>query len=163
FRYNLAKALRDHKRMEEAAAEFRKTIELQPTLAPAYNNLGNTLRDLGRPDDAVAAYQAALRIRPNHPPTLHNLGLSYRDLLQLPEAMRCFDTALAFEPGYNECRMSRAIVLLLTGQLPIGWNEYEARFDIPRANANQRDYGKPVWDGADPEGRTFLLYAEQGF
>lgn len=163
LQYNLGKALRDHKRMEEAAAAFRKAIELQPAFAPAYNNLGNTLRDLGRPEEALPVYQAALQMRPNHPPTLHNMGLSFRDLLRLPEAMRCFDTSLAFEPGYHECRMSRAMVLLLAGHFPLGWNEYEARFDVPRANANRRDYGKPPWDGTDPEGRTLLLYAEQGF
>jgi tetratricopeptide (TPR) repeat protein len=162
FQYNLGKALRDQKRMEEAAVAFQRTVELQRSFSPAWNNLGNTLRDLGRLEEAVTCYQVDLQLRPNHPQTLHNMGIVYRELLRLPEATRCFDTALTFDPGYNECRLSRAMLLLLEGQLLRGWNEYESRFDVPRAVV-QRDYGKPPWDGSDPEGRTILLYCEQGF
>ena len=162
FQYNLAKALRDQKRMEEAAVAFQRTVELQRAFAPAWNNLGNTLRDLGRLEEAIRCYQVDLQLRPNNPPTLHNMGIVYRELLMLPEAMRCFDTALAFDPAYHECRLSRAMQLLLEGQLLRGWNEYEARFDVPRAGA-KREYGKPPWDGTEPEGRTILLYCEQGF
>ena len=162
FQYNLGKALRDQKRMEEAALAFQRTVELQPAFAPAWNNLGNTFRDLGRLEEAVRCYQMDLQLRPNNPHTLHNLGIAYRELLKLPEAMRCFDTALAFDPAYHECRLSRAMQLLLEGQLLRGWNEYEARFDVPRAGA-KRQFTQPAWDGTDPEGRTILLYCEQGF
>jgi tetratricopeptide (TPR) repeat protein len=162
FQYNLGKALRDQKRMEEAAVAFQRTVELQRGFAPAWNNLGNTLRDLGRLDEAIRCYQVDLQLRPNNTHTLHNMGVVYRELLQLPEAMRSFDTALAFDPAYHECRLSRAMLLLLEGQLLRGWNEYEARFDVPRAGA-KREYSQPAWDGTDPEGRTILLYCEQGF
>jgi tetratricopeptide (TPR) repeat protein len=162
MQYNLGKALRDQKQMEEAAIAFTRAVELQPAFTPAWNNLGNTLRDLRRIEEAIRCFQTALQQRPNHPQTLHNLGIAHRDLLQLTEAMRCFDIALTFDPGFNECRLSRAMLLLLEGQLLRGWNEYEARFDVPRAMA-RRDYGKPVWEGGDPEGRRILLYCEQGF
>ncbi|HEY8749202.1 MAG TPA: tetratricopeptide repeat-containing glycosyltransferase family protein [Tepidisphaeraceae bacterium] len=162
MQYNLGKALRDQKRMEEAAIAFGRTVELQRSFSPAWNNLGNTLRDLGRLEEAVTCYQTDLELRPNNPHTLHNMGITYRELLRLAEAMRCFDTALTFEPGYNECRLSRAMLLLLEGQLLRGWNEYESRFDVPRTKA-RREYTQPAWDGSDPEGRTILLYSEQGF
>ena len=56
------------------------------------------------------------------------------------------------------------MLLLLVGQLVRGWNEYESRFDVPALAAMaRREYGKPPWDGSDPEGRTILLYCEQGF
>jgi Flp pilus assembly protein TadD len=160
--YNYGKALRDHKQNEGAAAEFRKAIELQPDFPPAWNNLANTLRDLGNLEEAYAAGQRALALRPTNIQSLHNLGVICRDLLKLDEAMRLFDTALAYDPAFHECRLSRAMLLLLRGQYVLGWNEYEARFDVPRTMA-RKEYGKPVWDGQDPEGRTILLYCEQGF
>ena len=159
--YNLGKGLRDLKRLEEADGEFRRALELQPDFAPALNNLGNNLRDLGKLEEAYTVYHRSLQIRPTNTQTLHNLGVCCRDLMKLDEAMRCFDTALAYEPGYHECRLSRAMLLLLRGQFTLGWNEYEARFDLPRTMA-RKDYGKPVWDGQEPEGRRILLYCEQG-
>jgi hypothetical protein len=160
FHYNLGKAFRDHNRMEEAAAEFRRTVQLHHAFAPAWNNLGNTLRDLDRLDEALACYETADQLRPNHPSTLRNMGLTHRDLLHIPEAIRCLDSALA----HQECRMSHGMLLLLTGQFVRGWNDYEARFDIPAARAApRRDYGARVWDGSDPRGRTILLHTEQGF
>jgi tetratricopeptide (TPR) repeat protein len=160
--YNYGKALRDHKRNEAAAAEFRKAIELQADFPPAWNNLANTLRDLGDLEEAYATGHRALALRPTSTQSLHNLGVICRDLLKLDEAIRLFDTALAYDPAFHECRLSRAMLLLLRGQYALGWNEYEARFDVPRTMA-RKEYGKPVWDGQDPEGRTILLYCEQGF
>jgi Flp pilus assembly protein TadD len=160
--YNFGKALRDQKQNEAAAAEFRKAIELQSDFPPAWNNLANTLRDLGNLEEAYAAGQRALSLRPGNPQSLHNLGVICRDMLKLDEAIRLFDTALAYDPAFHECRLSRAMLLLLRGQYTLGWNEYEARFDLPRTMA-RRDYEKPVWDGQEPEGRTILLYGEQGF
>ncbi|HSZ55046.1 MAG TPA: tetratricopeptide repeat-containing glycosyltransferase family protein [Tepidisphaeraceae bacterium] len=160
--YNYGKALRDQKQNEAAAAEFRKAIELQVDFPPAWNNLANTLRDLGSLEEAYAAGQRAIALRPGNTQSLHNLGVICRDLLKLDEAMRLFDTALAYDPAFHECRLSRAMLLLLRGQYTLGWNEYEARFDVPRT-MSRKEYGKPVWDGQDPEGRTVLLYCEQGF
>jgi tetratricopeptide (TPR) repeat protein len=160
-RYNFGKLLRDQKRNEDAANQFRQCLTLQPGFPPALNNLANTLRDLGRSEQAIPVYQAALVARPNHPPTLHNLGLAYRDLQMLDDAMRCFDTALAYDSSHHECRLSRAMLLIQRGHFLPGWNEYEARFDVTRANA-RRDF-EPRWDGQNPEGQTLLLYAEQGF
>ena len=159
--YNLAKGLRDQRRMEDAEAEFRKAIELQPDFAPALNNLGNTLRELGKLEEAYAIHHRSLQLRPNNPQALYNLGICCRDMMKLDEAMRCFDTALAYDPGYHECRLARGMLLLLRGQFTLGWNEYEARFDVPRT-MSRKEYGKPVWDGQEPEGRTILLYCEQG-
>src|SRR6185437_537908 len=159
--YNLGKAYRDAKDLEHAAESFKRALDLRPDIGPAWNNLGNTYKDLGRLDEAIDAYQHSLEVRPSHPQTLHNLGLAYRGLLRLDDAMRCFDTALTFDPSHIECQVSRAMVLLARGKFERGWNEYEARLDIPRANA-RREYRQPLWDGLDPQGRTILLHAEQG-
>ena len=162
FHYNLGKAQRDAEQFEASVESFRRALAIEPHLPPALNNLGNSLRDLGRLEEAVPLYQRALQIRANHPPTLHNLGLALRGLMRLDEATRCFDTALAFDPGHHECRVSRAMLLLLLGDFSRGWREYERRWEISRA-FTKRTYPRPFWDGLDPEGRTILLHYEQGF
>ncbi|MBM3523113.1 MAG: tetratricopeptide repeat protein, partial [Alphaproteobacteria bacterium] len=60
--YNLAKVVRDQGRLAESGDLYARTVELDPTMAPAWRNLGNVLVDLGRPDDAVRAYDGGVAV-----------------------------------------------------------------------------------------------------
>ena len=51
--------LRAQGKYEEAIAKYQKATELDPKLAPAYNNWGNVLRAQGRYDEAEAKFQKA--------------------------------------------------------------------------------------------------------
>src|SRR5439155_12162790 len=51
--------------------------------------------------------------------------------------------------------------LLLKGDFPAGWAEYEWRWRTRDAQPLRTD--KPAWDGSPPAGRTVLLTWEQGF
>ena len=57
-------ALKDKGRPEEAVAEFRKAIALDPKVGRA--NLGHALRAQGRLDEALAAWRKALEIDPKN-------------------------------------------------------------------------------------------------
>ena len=61
--HNLARALHDQKKLDEAVTEYLKVIELDPNNAPAHNNLGNALRRTGKPEEARARLAHALSKR----------------------------------------------------------------------------------------------------
>ena len=46
--YNLANALRDLGRLNDAVAGYRQALRLRPDYLKAYNNLGNVLREQGK-------------------------------------------------------------------------------------------------------------------
>jgi Tfp pilus assembly protein PilF len=52
--------------VQEASEEFRKTVELNPTLPEGHCNLGMSLSTLGRKAEAAAEFREALRLRPNY-------------------------------------------------------------------------------------------------
>jgi len=52
-------------RAEEAVAEFRRAIELDPRFTPAYNNLAGALAKQGKLADAETWYRRSLAERPN--------------------------------------------------------------------------------------------------
>ncbi len=52
-------------RQEEAAAHYRKAIEIDPDLAEARLNLAVALQSLGKNDEAIGFFEQAIKIKPN--------------------------------------------------------------------------------------------------
>ena len=91
----LASSLASHGQMEEAAAAFRRSIELQPSVLAAHIGLGQALAAVGDYSGAADAYRDALRLDPNDPEPyrctgllLHQLGRPQDGLAHLQEAAK---------------------------------------------------------------------------
>jgi tetratricopeptide (TPR) repeat protein len=145
----------------DAAAEcYAQAVRLQPDHADAHNNLGGALEKLGRVDEAVVCYGRALQIRPDYAEAHNNRAAALTLLAQLEAALAAYDQAVSLRPDFAEARHSRAMIHLARGDYERGWPELEWRLrcpgDAPPA------FAKPRWDGSPLQGRTILLYAEQG-
>ncbi|HEX4054423.1 MAG TPA: tetratricopeptide repeat protein [Tepidisphaeraceae bacterium] len=159
---NLGNALKDQKKLDEAIAAFHAAIALNPKSPEVHNNLGVALRQNGQLAEAVAAYQRALALRPNHAETHSNLGVALRDQGQLNEAIAAYEQAIALRPSYAEAHYNLSLALLARGDLQQGWDEYDWRGKCEDISP-PRNFTRPPWDGCPLEGRTILLYTEQGF
>ena len=71
---NLGVALHEDGRLDEAAARYRRALEIQPDYVPAFNNLGVTLRAQGQVEEAIRVYDAGLRVRDDYPDLHYNLA-----------------------------------------------------------------------------------------
>ena len=71
---NLAVALQEDGRLDEAIGHYHRSAELQADYAPAYNNMGTALRAQGRVEEAIASYQRALHVMPDYPDAHYNLA-----------------------------------------------------------------------------------------
>jgi tetratricopeptide (TPR) repeat protein len=71
---NLAVALQEDGRLDDAIGHYRRSAELRADYAPAYNNMGTALRAQGRVQEAVASYERALHVMPDYPDAHYNLG-----------------------------------------------------------------------------------------
>jgi len=98
----LGLAYRSQGRVEEAIAECKRAIAVDPALGNPYNEIGACLLDLGRPAEAVGwLEQAALSPRyETHHFAWHNLGRALAALEMYNRALECFDHALDIEPAY---------------------------------------------------------------
>jgi tetratricopeptide (TPR) repeat protein len=99
FHINLAVVLREQGNADEAIAECRKAVELQPDLADANSVLGAALRDQGKLDQSIAASRLAIRYNPQHADAYSNLGAALRDQGKLNEALRAFRQATQITPN----------------------------------------------------------------
>ena len=95
---NLAAALRDQKKLEEAIAACRQAIKLNPKLAQAYNNLGLALSDQGKLGEAIAAYRQAIQLDPKFAGAYNNLGNVFREQKKQEEAIAAYRQAIQLDP-----------------------------------------------------------------
>ncbi len=147
-------------RSEEAERAFRQALALQGPKAEVWTELGILLRAQRRYAEAEEACREALKAAPKFVPAWHNLGNLLGELLRLEEAERCYAEALAVDPEYAPSRVARALLWLLQGRFEEGWPEYRWRWKQKGNRLPQP--GCPMWAGEPLEGKTALLYSEQG-
>jgi tetratricopeptide (TPR) repeat protein len=154
-------------RQWDAALEScRKATAIAPNNADAYSELAMVLRELNRMEEAVASCERAISIDPGRAQHHCNLGNLLYEMHQLEAAVAGYDIAIALNPSFLQARASRAYALLLAGDFPRGWHEYEWRWrkrhDADAATDNAK-YAQPRWLGVESlSGKAILLCSEQG-
>src|SRR5581483_11425245 len=81
--------------------------------------------------------------------------------VDLSIAEACYGRALEQTPGNAEIHVNRALLNLLRGRFAEGWDEYEWRWK--KKDATPPSFREPEWTGEPLNGRTILVYCEQGF
>jgi len=107
---NLGTILGSQGRLDEAIAEFREALRLNPNMAQAHLNLGNVLSDRGQVDEAIAHYQRALEIQPNLAEAHYSLGNVLAGRAQLDEAIAEYRKALEIKPAFADARHNLEVV-----------------------------------------------------
>jgi tetratricopeptide (TPR) repeat protein len=157
---NLGLALADLDRHEEAVAALARAIALQPTNVGARVNITNSLLQIGCFDEAVRLAKEAVALKPEKAKGHSNLGSVLMAVGQLDEAISAFRHALTLAPDLAMAHKNLGLSLLLKGDMPEGWRECEWRWLSDQRDP--RNYPKPLWRGEPLQGKTILLYSEQG-
>ncbi len=160
---NLGNALMELGRTEEATAAFRRALVLRPDFPEACTNLSSGLIDQGACRQAVLACRRAIVLQPDDAKAYNNLGNALRGAGLLDPAARAFHQALRLAPDDAEIHYNASAVLLKLGRLREGWAEFEWRKRTERSAFRNTPLPGPEWDGGGLDGRTLLLYAEQGY
>ena len=158
---NLAGLYKDQKKYDAAETALQQALRLNPGYAVADNNLGVVYRDQGRLEAAIECYHRALAKNPHYADAHNNLGNALHDLGQFEASITCYQEAVRLKPDYAEAHLSLAISWLLVGNMEAGWPEYDWRFACKRPE--RPPFVEPIWDGSPLDGKTILLYGEQGF
>jgi TolA-binding protein len=123
--YNLANALADDGRTDEAMAHYAHAIERDPGLAPAQFNLANLRMAKGDIDGAIAGYRAALRASPAFVDAHVNLGHALEAKGSLPDAVAAYREAVGVGPGDAMAHASLAAALVRQGDKAGGRDEFQ--------------------------------------
>jgi tetratricopeptide (TPR) repeat protein len=156
----LGEALRVAGKLDEAIESLRHALRLQPDSADAHNNLGIAIAQTGQEELAKSYFRRAIELRPNFLRGYSNLGTALQNTAHFAEALSCYEVALQWAPGDPQLHCNRALIWLRLGDLERGWPEYEWRLRCP--GVPDPGLTQPRWHGQPIEGRTILLYGEQG-
>ncbi|MGN6648892.1 UDP-4-amino-4,6-dideoxy-N-acetyl-beta-L-altrosamine N-acetyltransferase [Trinickia sp.] len=162
--FNLGIVLEKTARFAEAEAAYREALRLRPDAAAGYNNLGNVLHQTGRPQEAADVYRQALALNPNGAPSHYNLATALRALELPDEAEPHYRRALELKPDYFDAQFGLGTLLLSLGRFEEGWRLFESRYALPRFlhYKTKATLPLPQWQGESLEGRSLLVWQEDG-
>jgi tetratricopeptide (TPR) repeat protein len=118
------------KKYDQAEAQFKAVLALDPTDASVLNYYGYMLADRGlRLDEATSLIQRALTEDPNNPAYLDSLGWAYYKQDKLPEAEQWLRKALSFDGSDPTILLHMADVYSKSGQTDLAVAEYQKSLD----------------------------------
>ena len=146
-----------------AVKDYDAALALMPDCVQALYNRGNALAAQQRFTDALASYDRALALAPDHAEAHYNRANALQALGQIEAALAGYRKAQALRPDYVEARWNEAYLRLLGGDFAGGLAQAECRWENPALGLRARNFAQPLWRGQRLEGKTILLYADEGF
>jgi tetratricopeptide (TPR) repeat protein len=118
----------DERKMEDAAAAYRKALVVDPDLVPAIVNLANIHYAHDELIEAQALYERAIGLDQDCFEAHFNLGNIHHDLGRYEDALVCYRDAVVLNPGYADAHFYLAVTLEKTGHSPEAkphWKTYQ--------------------------------------
>ena len=160
---NLGNVLKEMDQVDESIHAYQQALEINPRYVEVYNNLGNVLKEMDRLDESIHAYQQALEINPRYASAYLNLGNTLDAKGELDQAVHAYQQALRINPQYAEVHKNLSLSYLKQGNFKQGWKEYQWRWKCAKFVAeNMKEFPQPMWDGSSLDGKSILIWPEQG-
>ncbi|WP_395670711.1 tetratricopeptide repeat protein [Phenylobacterium sp.] len=163
---NLACALRELSRLDEAVDVLKPAIVKHPTTPALWNTMGTVVAEKGDFENARVFFEEALRLDPGFAKARYNLGNSLLALGDPAGALEACEAALAQTKPEDErqmMRLARSTILIANGRIGEGWDSYEARLHPQYAQVTHFAVKAPRWTpGEDLAGKRLLVLGEQG-
>lgn len=113
---NLALALTERGRIQEAITHLETALVLRPDYPQALSNLGDNLTRLGRPLEAIPHLERALALQPNFADAHNNLGSAYAALDRYADAIPAFERTLALNPRHPVAHRNLGFAIAASGR-----------------------------------------------
>lgn len=159
---NLGVVCREIGDSEAAIVAYERALEIDPKGNSVRANRGNALRDVGRFAESLACYEQLIGEQASDPELYYGLGNTYKEAGEFGKSIEAYRQGLKLAPEHHDLQVNLSLQLLLDGQLGEGWDMYEARFRRPKRPVPSRPFAQPRWNGEDLQGRTLLVWGEQG-
>jgi tetratricopeptide (TPR) repeat protein len=145
---------------DEAEIYLRHGMELDENNPLILNNLAVLLSAECRTQEALEVIERAISIYPDYENANKTYATALRDMCRTDDALKHIDDFLARVGESAAMHWQKSLVLLVSGRFEDGWTEYEWGFEVGERPVRAFPYS--VWDGSSLQGKTILVYGEQG-
>ncbi|MFM0290102.1 tetratricopeptide repeat protein [Paraburkholderia megapolitana] len=160
---NYASALLRINRGNDAQQACERALVLDPAFLPARFTRALALLEMHQYDESLEDFAKVLAATPRDKLAHFHRANSLRALRRHEEASEAYAQAIEIDPEYVEAHCVRSFLCLSLGDFKAGWSEYEWRWHDAQLDGSRREFAQPRWTHGMPlEGKTILLYAEQG-
>ena len=125
-----ANKLKRQGRLDEAIAEYRHSIKINPNFAWAYNNLGDAFVKQGNIDNAVAFYSQSLKNNSNSAWLYYCLGEALAKQGDLETAVKYLQKAIDTKPNFYKFYNSLGQVLTEQGNFDEAIANYQKATEL---------------------------------
>ena len=161
---NFGNLHQEQNRFKAAIQCYRRAVYVDPNYAEAYSNLGAALQGDGNFSEADEAHRFALKIGSNQAKLHFNYGVFCQCRGRLEEAIQAYKSAISLNHDFADAHKNLGMLLLLKGDFLNGWEEYGWRWNCDDFKEfwSKRNFPQPVLDNPDVQGKSILIWAEQG-
>jgi tetratricopeptide (TPR) repeat protein len=116
WHHQRAKAFEQKGELDNAVAEVREELRVNPAYGEGYDFLGKLYEEQGRAEEAEDTYREALKIDPNNDVALNNLAYQVGQKGPVEEALRLYTAALNVNPQLGLAHNNLGNLLLGLGK-----------------------------------------------
>ena len=127
---NLGLAYRNQGKIDEAMAEWKKTISIVPDYPDAHSNLGLVYLKQGNLEKAIVEYKKVISIIPRYAEAHVNLGIAYGGQGKLEEEIAALKTAIKINPNLAEAHYNLGLVYRKQSKIEKAIVEYKTAIRI---------------------------------
>ena len=133
--YNLALALSDMRRLDEAERYLRRVVELAPAMTDACVALGGVLQQSGKMSEAIHVFREAIRRDPANPWAQRSLGACLMASGRIEEAQASLQRATELNPRDQQAWFGLAQALEQQGRTADAYRAYRKAVAIDQRAA----------------------------
>jgi tetratricopeptide (TPR) repeat protein len=115
--YNMALVHASDGRMDAAALELRRTVQIDPNRVDALMGLGRLYLEAGNADSALPYMKRAVALNEGNPVSHMRLGWTYRELGRYHESRQAFREAARVEPKLPEAHLNHGQIAFAMGDI----------------------------------------------
>ena len=169
LRFCLGEMYQELQQFDSARIYYKQALEIQPEYPEVITAIAISLVKQGQADqsatwfvDAIASYRRVIAKNPLNDIAHFNLASVLISQNRCEEAIESFNAALAINPQFNDAKLGRSLMSLLTGEFETGWRDYDYGSKDNQVTSSTNYLLPHVTNIEGISGKTIVLFADQG-
>ena len=148
-------------KFKEAINDFSLILKMNPNNVEALSNIALAQKGLGYTEKSLQNLNKAIKINPLYIEAYCIKAGVYIDLHNYDESKKNFQKAIVINKNYPEANFGLGLNYLINLEFEKGWEYFNWRFRVKRADINRFITNKKEWDGKNLNKKLFI-WGEQG-